>query len=202
MIRCLFLILIVLLSACTVRQPVPTEWEAQRTLVQSTTDWNFNGRMAIKSDTDEQVGGQVSVRWQQEGDVSQIRLSGPLGAGAWELLWTPERVQVGDSSGERSIQYTGPSAAEDFMQAELGWAFPAQSIRYWVRGLAAPEAPSQASYAEDGQLLELVQHGWTISFQRYAEFDDIYMPVKIAMSGRGVRLRIVITRWDLSADIG
>jgi outer membrane lipoprotein LolB len=202
MIRSLLLMLIVLLSACTLRQPVQTEWEAQRALVQNTSDWKFTGRMAIKSETEEQVGGQVSVRWRQEGDVSQIRLSGPLGAGAWELLWTPERIQVGDSSGERSIQYTGPSAAEDFMRAELGWAFPAQSIRYWVRALAAPEAPSQASYAEDGQLLELVQHGWTISFQRYAEFDGIYMPVKIAMSGRGVRLRIVIARWDLSADIG
>ena len=195
-------VLVLVLAACSLRKLPAPEWDTQRDAVRAATVWSFNGRMAVKSEHDAQVGGQLAMRWQQSNDISRIRLSGPLGIGAWELLWEPERVHVSDADGERAIQYTGPAAAEDFMLAELGWAFPAQSIRYWVRGLPDPAAAAQERFADDGELLGLDQHGWTIDYERYAEFDDLLLPVRITMFGRGVRLRMVIAKWKIVADTG
>jgi outer membrane lipoprotein LolB len=196
----LIALLALLLNACTLRKPVAVEWDAQRDQVYEASAWSFKGRMAVKVEDDAQAGGQLSMRWQQSNEMSQIRLSGPLGVGAWELIWEPERVSVSDADGERTMLYTGPEAAEDFMRAELGWAFPAQSIRYWVRGLPDPVAAAQERTAADGELLGLDQHGWTIDYERYAKFDELYMPVRITMAGRGVRLRMVISKWTISTD--
>jgi outer membrane lipoprotein LolB len=193
-------LLALLLSACTLRKPVEVEWEAQRAQVYAASEWSFKGRMAVKVEDDAQAGGQLSMRWQQSDDISQIRLSGPLGVGAWQLVWEPDRVSVSDADGERTMLYTGPEAAEDFMQAELGWAFPAQSIRYWVKGLPDPAAPAQERTAADGELLGLNQHGWAIDYERYAEFDELVMPVRITLAGRGVRLRMAISKWTITTD--
>jgi outer membrane lipoprotein LolB len=195
-------LLALFLTACTLRKPAEVEWGAQRDQVYAASGWSFKGRMAVKVEDDAQAGGQLSMRWQQSNDISQIRLSGPLGVGAWELIWEPERVSVSDADGERTIQYTGPEAAEDFMRAELGWAFPAQSIRYWVRGLPDPSAVAQERLAADGALLGLNQYGWAIDYERYAEFDGLFMPVRITMTGHGVRLRMVLSKWKIAADVG
>ncbi|MCP4832944.1 MAG: outer membrane lipoprotein LolB [Gammaproteobacteria bacterium] len=201
--RLLFISLLAFfLTACTLRKPAAVEWSAHREQVHAASEWSVKGRMAVKVEDDAKAGGQLSMRWQQSKDISQIRLSGPLGVGAWELLWEPECVSVIDADGEQTIQYTGAEAAEDFMRAELGWAFPAQSIRYWVRGLPDPSAVVNERLAANGELLGFDQYGWAIVYERYAEFDGLYMPVRITMTGHGVRLRMILSHWKIAADLG
>jgi outer membrane lipoprotein LolB len=184
------------LGACTARQSDVPDRVAD---AQVLNDWSLRGRMAVKVDDDPEAGGQLSIRWEQQDEISRARLSGPMGIGAWNFVWEPARVSLADSDGERAIEYTGADAAEDFMRAELGWSFPADSVRYWVMGLPNPDAGYELRRDDDGALIGLDQHGWMIDFQRWDSFAGWYLPTRINMQGRGVRLRMVVSDWDLPA---
>jgi outer membrane lipoprotein LolB len=196
-------LLVLVLNACSLQPPTPPDWDDGRSALLVAEQWEFKGRMAVKIDDpvkpDEQSGGQVSINWRQDDLVSHIRLSGPLGVGAWELVWSPEQVTASDAKGERSIRYSGPAAAEDFMRSELGWVFPADNIRYWVRGLPAPSGEAEEKFAEDGSLALISQQDWEVSYDRYKKFAGLLLPTKLTITGRGVRLRLVISRWKLAA---
>ena len=195
--RVLLLALVALfVSACAVREAAPPEWESHREQVQALDDWSFRGRMAVKVEDDPQAGGQVNVDWAQASAVSEVRLSGPFGSGAVDLVWKPDSIVVTDADGARAVEYTGPDAAADFMRDELGWVFPADGIRYWVRGLPDPEGTSVRWWTDEGGLAGLEQYGWRIEYDRYGQFGDFVLPTRMNLKGRGVRLRIVVSRWD------
>lgn len=205
--RLLFsLTLICFLAACSLRQPEAPDWDASRNAMLMAENWGFYGRMAVKIDdaskADARSGGQVSVRWRQTEKVSRVRLSGPFGAGAWELVWDPQQVTASDAKGERAIRYTGPAAAENFMRAELGWVFPADSIRYWVRGLPAPLTDAQEEFDEDGRLAGIRQQDWEVTYERYGKFDGLFLPARMSILGRGVHLRLNITKWQVDTPPG
>jgi outer membrane lipoprotein LolB len=206
-VRLLFsLTLLCLLAGCSLLQQEAPDWDAGRSAMLEAENWGFYGRMAVKIDdatkADARSGGQVSVRWRQTEEVSQVRLSGPLGAGAWELIWEPQQVTASDADGERVIRYTGPAAAENFMRGELGWVFPADSIRYWVRGLPAPSTAAQEEFGEDGRLAGIRQQDWEVSYERYGSFDGLSLPARMIILGRGVRLKLSISKWQIDTPQG
>ena len=172
----------------------PPEWESRRAELLQLKDWAFNGRIAFKSGEE---GGQGKLRWRQASDSSFIRIAGPFGAGAYDLVWEPGRVSVADSAGEQSIEYQGADAAEQFLRDQLGWSFPAGSARYWVMGLLDPAAPGQEVFDEQGALQGISQHGWSISYERFNEFDGFALPRSVTMENGSARLRIAISKWSV-----
>lgn len=155
--------------------------------------------MAFKSGEE---GGQGKLRWQQAGHTSLIRIAGPFGAGAYDLVWEPDRVSVADAEGEQSIEYQGADAAEQFLQEQLGWSFPADSTRYWVMGLLDPAAPGKELFDDQGALRGITQHGWNISYERFAEYDGLTLPTRVSMENGSASMRIVISKWSLPASDG
>ena len=59
-------------------------WDDRRNTLAGKSDWRARGRIAVKSDDG---GGQGNIRWRQEGPASSVNLSGPFGAGAYEIAW-------------------------------------------------------------------------------------------------------------------
>ena len=183
-------------AACTsVRTVGPPDWDDRRERLAATDSWQLRGRIAFQNGGD---GGQASLSWQQAGEVSRIRLAGPFGAGAYDLLWTPTRVSVADAGGEHALEYTGVGAAERFLQEQLGWSFPAGSVRYWVMGLLDPAAPGDALFSEAGMLTAIRQHGWDIGIDRYVDVDGLQLPARLKMTAGEARLRIAINDWELN----
>lgn len=185
------------LAACTgVREVSVADHDARRSALLAVSDWEMRGRIAFQNG---QEGGQAKLQWWQTGTASRIRLSGPLGAGTYEINWEPGRVSVTDAGGEQSLEYLGVDAAEQFMRDRLGWSFPAGSTRYWIMGLLDPAAVGQEDIGEDGQLQGLRQHGWDVRYERFAEFDDYALPTKVDMNNGSATMRIVVSRWRLVA---
>lgn len=200
--RLLLISIVLLLTGCATRQADAPDSTASD-LVGAVEAWQFKGRLAVRVEDDPDASGQLNILWQQADEISDVRLSGPFGAGAWQLRWEPERVSVVDADGERSIEYTGPDAAGEFMRRELGWAFPADGIRYWVRGLADPAGAAEVQRSSTGALQGLQQYGWDIAYDRFGEFDGLSLPTRFTIEGRGVRMRMAIGRWQFApADEG
>lgn len=187
---------LVLLDGCTLLRPavvaVP-DWQARRERLLALDAWAIRGRIAVKA---EGGGGQGDLRWQQLGEAAQLRISGPFGAGAYDIRWDPMSLSIASRDGEFSRAWTGADATEQFLTEQLGWRFPATSIRYWLLGLPDPALAAEETFAADGQLLAISQDGWTVSYERFAEQDGMLMPTRLTVLGPGIRVRLVVDRWE------
>jgi len=189
-----------MLAGCAALRPVaeapPVDWAARDARVAALADWQARGRIAVKS---ARGGGQGDVQWRQSGEAARIRVSGPFGAGAYEIRWDPGALRVLSRNGEFVREWQGAAAAEAFLGEQLGWPFPAASIRWWVLGLAGLASPATPEVTPRGELARLEQDGWTVSYERYGEAAGLPMPERLVLEGPQVRLRVVIDHWCLES---
>ena len=73
------------------RAPQSSEADERIARLSTLTEWSMEGRIAVKQSSG---GGQGRLSWQQAGNTTDIRLAGPLGAGAMNIHWVPEEVTV------------------------------------------------------------------------------------------------------------
>lgn len=189
------LVLVLTLPGCALRPPQPepvADQAARRDRLLALESWDLRGRIAVRAGSD---GGQGDLEWRQQGEHTRIRLSGPFGAGAWQLDWDPQSVTVSGRDGTVTRRWTGADATTQFLEEQLGWSFPAVSTRYWLLGLSDPGAAALETRAADGRLAVLEQSGWTVRYERYIEVAGLAMPAKIVLENARARLRVVIDRW-------
>lgn len=192
----LSLLAILLLSGCAGRQVQPDagiDWNRRAGLLASESAWSARGRIGFRSDRD---GGQASLNWVQGADGTRISLAGPFGAGAYEIQWDAEQVVVNSRKGEQIAAYTGHDAADRFVEQQLGWSFPATSIRYWLLGIADPAYDSTRSFDDAGWLASIEQNGWYVEYSRFDRVEAHYMPGKIVAENDRARLKLIIDHWS------
>ena len=185
------------LAGCTTLRPVagpPVDWAARDARVAALADWQARGRIAVKSD---RGGGQGDLLWRQTGPAARLRVSGPFGAGAYEIRWDPQALRVTSRNGEFMREWQDAAAAEAFLGEQLGWPLPAASARWWLLGLADPATPASREFTPRGELARLEQGGWIISYERYDATAGLEMPVRLTLQSPRARLRVVIDRWCL-----
>lgn len=189
-----------LAAGCAARRPeggAATDWSARRERLLALEAWQARGRIAVKSDGG---GGQGDLDWRQRGAVARIRVSGPFGAGAYDIRWEPALLSVASRDGEFSRAWSGPQAAEQFLTEQLGWAFPAASVRYWLLGLPDPGYPAAETFAPDGRPASIVQNEWSVTYERFAPAGGLTMPARLTLQGATARVRLAVDRWCLAAE--
>jgi outer membrane lipoprotein LolB len=190
-------LLLLLLSGCALQRPGPAtrvNWEERRAQLLQLARWEARGRIAVKTGSG---GGQGDLQWDQSGSDSRIRVSGPFGAGAYEIHWTPEALTVVSRNGEFRHASSGADATTAFLHEQLGWSFPAASVRFWLLGLRDPAAPGEERFDAAGELTALQQGGWSVVYQRFADVEGQRLPTRITLEGVDARVRLVIDTWDL-----
>lgn len=196
-IRFLFWFLPLLAGCVTQRVEAPASAEPaalRQERLLGLAQWEARGRVAFKS---ADKGGQGSLQWLQAGSVARIRLSGPFGAGAYEISWMPGQITVYSGGAEAALEYLGPDAADRFLVEQVGWSFPVGSVRYWLLGLADPATPAAAQADAQGRLKELQQSGWVVRYEDYAQGAATWLPHKLVIEREDVRVRFVIDKWLL-----
>ncbi|MBN8280506.1 MAG: outer membrane lipoprotein LolB [Gammaproteobacteria bacterium] len=143
------------------------------------------------------ASGQGSFTWVQDGEASVLRVSGPFGAGGYEVHWTPDRLTVVSARGEVAADYQGPDAARRFLEQQLGWSLPAGNARWWLLGLPGPASPATETAGPDGLPVALVQDGWTVRYDEYRPAGTLALPRKLVLEGDAGRIRLVIDDWRL-----
>jgi outer membrane lipoprotein LolB len=196
-IRGFSLLVLLLAGGCAMQPTVPgtsVAWGERRVQLAEVSDWQARGRIAVKS---AEGGGQGSIQWFQAGAGSRVLLRGPFGAGGYEISWDAERIEVVDKSGQVEEAYTGPNAAEAFLLDQLGWSFPAMSLRYWMLGVPDPEFDSDEQFDTDGWLVAIQQNGWSVGYDGFKAWDDVWLPRRMVLSHDEARVKLVIDNWIL-----
>lgn len=180
------------LAACVTTPKVASpgaSWPERRAQLQSDASYSLGGRAAVSA---QGQGFNASLRWIQDGPRSTVSLDGPLGVGGAVIetdgrdisLVTPRERVEGD-------------AARIAMEERLGFTLPLAELRYWVRGVPAPDMEAAESLDPDSQTLTaLDQNGWHIDYLEYTATDSGRLPRRLTAIRDGTRVKLVIDRWD------
>ena len=181
--------LILLLSGCAATPLL----ESSRSAAEF-SDWQLQGRIAL---THGDQGWHASLLWQQQATAYQLKVSGPLGQGGFQLAGDEAGVVLVDAEGNSSSAYDGDA----LLLQVTGWQLPVTGLRYWVRGLPVPDVEASRVYDKSGQLSRLEQSGWRIDYQRYQLVEGAAMPSKLQLEREGISVRLVIKQWQLGPAV-
>lgn len=168
-------------------------WQDRQERVGAIDTWSLAGRVAITSPED---SWNARLRWRQSGEDYTIRLSGPLGQGAAELSGNRDGVTLRTADKET---YSAQDPEALLLQT-LGWRLPLAGLRYWVLGVAEPQASlTSLDLNEWGRAQAFEQSGWQVRYMNYGPVDDLQMPTKLYLDTAQLSARLVVSRWDLGS---
>jgi outer membrane lipoprotein LolB len=181
-----------LLAACaSLPTRPPLSADQQRGFLQELDAFSFHGRVVMEGQ-----GANPYIEWQQRRDVAKVRLTGPVQMGGIRVEYSPERLRL-----ETGSAVMRDDEAEHLLRTELGFVPPFESLRYWVLGLPAPGSPAVPSVDENGQVQQMEQLGWVITYRRHVEVKtaagSVRLPALLTASREGLGLRLVIDRWRI-----
>ena len=181
-----------LVAACAAPRsallPEIGSWEARTSVLAGLDEWEFSGRIAVKTESD---GFNGKLRWTQGGDDFSATVSGPLSIGKVRIEGDERSVVMTDKDGER----TELEDVELELRYRYGWTIPVESLRYWALGIPDPAAPAETQLNEDGQLASLTQGDWLVSISRYDDGGGQLMPKLLTAENSDTRVRLIIDHW-------
>ena len=134
--------------------PDISDWDARKTVLQGLDEWEFSGRIAVKTEDD---GFNGKLRWAQNGSSFEATASGPLGAGAVRIEGDGRSVTITDKDGI-DIEL---SDAELEFRLRYGYSIPIRSLRFWALGIPDPAVPADT-------VIEVIS-GDTLTWRRTLE---------------------------------
>ncbi len=154
------------------------------------TQFELDGRMAIhyRNDT-----SSANIHWQHRPESDVLTLSSPLGQTLSVLTRTASGVTLLDSE-KQTHQAQNVS---ELTERLLGWQLPLENLAYWIVGHPAPDQTYQIQQDTQQGVVGLTQAGWTVTYSRWQQVDNLSMPNKLTLAGRGVEVRLVIGEWKL-----
>lgn len=194
--RIFLLLLVGILTACsTLPTPEPVDqeamfdfWEMHRADMLALNSYTLEGRAGVRT-ADE--GANFTVYWQQHQDTFNIRLSGPLGQGGATLSggdgWAEMRTSDGTVRAE---------SLDELMAQTTELNLPLDLLRYWVRGIPAPDLTAGIELNSVPLLVQMEQAGWSVEYTEY--YPDSGLPRRMNIRQGERSARIIIQTWDLS----
>ncbi len=184
-----------LLGGCALRAPIEVpvaEPAAREARLAALARWELRGRVALRGP---QGAGQGNLRWRQEGSATHLAVSGPFGAGAWQLWSGDGRLRIETQDGETLVDARDAAAVADFLDTRLGWPLPLDASRYWLLGLADPSAKSRVTHDAEGRPARIRQHGWEIRYEEFVLYEALWLPRRLVAETAAGRVRLVVDRW-------
>ncbi|MGB9429835.1 MAG: lipoprotein insertase outer membrane protein LolB [Gammaproteobacteria bacterium] len=174
--------------------PNENAWQVRRAQLVKLADWELQGRIGIVTAKN---GGSGSMDWTQQGDKLAFNFRGPFGAGTLEVRGDSGILWVRSSRGDDFIT---SDPERDFAE-RLHVPLPVLSMRYWMVGLPDPNLPFTKAVDARGQLVMLVQRGWRVDYQDYAEFGAYDLPTRLLIRRDPVRIKVAINEWQVGPAI-
>ena len=180
------LIMLLLLGGCATTPGVPL---TQRPAQAEVSSFAFNGRVSVRHDGERSTAG---VRWTHRGETDEILLLAPLGQTVARIYSNPLGVTL-----EESGKVYFEQDAETLTERVLGWHLPLSGMRSWVLALPAAGSAAEIERADNGQLKELRQDGWQISYTRYAADTADSLPLRMNLQRDGMEMQLLIDEWEI-----
>lgn len=170
--------------------PVNENWQQRQRILEGIEHWEFSGRIGVRDDKESHSS---RIRWQQHDDDYTINLWGTLNAGATEITGTSTGVVLR----QRDNVPLSATTPEQLVYDQLGYELPVTELRYWIKGIPAPDARSTPAFDAENRLISLQQSGWSIQYLGYTNYQTESLPTRIRIEKAPLRLDFVRLDWTL-----
>jgi len=167
-------------------QRVQGEREAQIAPLQ---DWALEAHLGVSNGND---GGSGQLTWKQNAAAYDFTVRAPVTGKTWHLHGDARQATL---EGVRDTASHDRDASA-LLEREVGWHLPMDELRYWVRGLRAPDSKAEVTYDENGLPAVLEQAGWKVEYRDWFLKDSPVLPRKVFASHAKWRVRLVIQQWQ------
>ncbi|WP_033416685.1 lipoprotein insertase outer membrane protein LolB [Hahella ganghwensis] len=169
----------------------PAGWDERQQQLANFSQWNIQGKLAVRQG--DRSDSLVINQWVQSHSEFNIHVSSALlGLGATQIEGNPQYIGLYQPD-EAPLYSDSP---ELLLQEALGWSLPLQSLSYWIRGIPAPDAPTEMQFDDQGHPYRINQSEWEIELDRFKPLDaEIILPHKITLTKGDIRLKVIVTQW-------
>jgi len=156
--------------------------------------WRFSAKVGIKTPKAQE---QANLVWRFADQSNDVRIFGPLGVGAIKIEFDQYGVQLSDKQG---VLHRGESA-EDLLTRIVGWPIPIDALSYWLFGLPSPGQVYEYQKTEFGVLETLRQHGWTVQYSSYRDYNGLtlarkFKATKSVTPDQTVSVKLITKNWQ------
>jgi len=173
----------------------PQAWSAHQTRNQNLQKWRVFAVAHVKSAN---ASNMFDISWLQKNDVFDIYLIAPgrqkadahiVGKSDDADVVTFEHTHV-DGIEEVVVKehYQGDDV-EQLVLEKLHLLLPVSGLAHWLRGLESPNArgASLTSIGNKNRLDFLMQDGWDVTYQSYAEHEGYLLPERLKLTSHRLK---------------
>jgi outer membrane lipoprotein LolB len=153
--------------------------------------FSLQGKIGIQT---ENKGFSGSLNWQHNSTSDNIALFSPLGSQIASIRKTSEQVILEDANGNT----VSATDAESLTLNTLGWQLPLTGLADWAIGRPTNSPIQNIQWNEVGQITHLVQDGWDIECDEYAEFLGYSLPNKLYLRSPKVNIKLIVKQRDFT----
>lgn len=172
----IFLLLLIQTACTTLSSPIATSWPIHEKALKNLNQWTAEGSMSITTPAQHV---QTHFHWVTCGPNYTINWFGPLGTYHYELVGTPNFVQLTTAYG-RVYRAKNP---ESLLKNTANMDLPVSNLKYWIKGLPVPGPYFNAKLDNRGNLTSFTQQSWTIELSDYTRLYSTNLPTKIKING-------------------
>lgn len=151
--------------------------------------FGISGRISVKHKGERT---SATVRWTHSAQEDEILLFAPLGKTVARIHKSVDGVTL-DTSDKH---YAAPDV-ESLTQKVLGWSLPLAGLRYWVLALPSPNSAFEMQSETNGQVSQLLQDQWIITYLRYATPAPDSLPLRISLQRGELSMQLLIDEWEV-----
>jgi len=174
----------------------PDQWQSHLKNIEQIKHWKLSGKVGVVTPKQSQTG---YIDWQQDIQSFNISIRGTLGFGGLDLFGDQSFVTIKvDENNQRTLP------TDIALERYLDWEFPINSLKYWVKGIPAPEHPVDLrQFNNHGLLSRLNQQNWDIRLLNYEKHksessNPVFLPHKIIARYNGHKVSLVLSDWSLN----
>lgn len=168
-------------------------WKQRQADFARMSSWRLQGKVGVQFQAQ---SASFNVSWLQTGkDQYEMNIKNPL-TGSIVAYLKGERSEVMMQANGKTYK---DSNAERLLHAQLGVSLPLDGMKYWVRGIPAPDSPvQQVRLDTQGRPAWLQQSGWQVEYSGWKGTDWQALPERINLSRTpdNTKVKVIAKDWQ------
>jgi outer membrane lipoprotein LolB len=155
--------------------------------------WDLTAKFSVSTDKGTESG---SIRWILNADEERLDVLSPTGSVVAQLTMTESEARL-----KTDDQETVAKDAETLFRDVMDISLPVNALRYWVRGLDAPDLPLEGVEKDsEGRITELAQDGWQLAYNGNISIESgthrFEVPRRLTATRGEIEIRWASTEWQ------
>ena len=155
--------------------------------------WDLTAKFSVSTAAGTDSG---SIRWILNPNEERLDVLSPTGSVVAQLTMTETEARLKTDDRE-----TVAKDAETLFREVMDLSLPVAALRYWVRGLDAPNLPLESVEKDgEGRITDLTQGGWQLAYNGNVSIESgshrFEVPRRLTATRGDIEIRWASTEWQ------